>query len=240
MMNDVGRFRELPLWRKEFKAAWKKAMKTPITLPLNERYRPNPYRFICTCPQFVISRFLICKHLVQAFHPVHPIFFLQVTRNRTAPFWSHPSLIPIDKTGTIEPISGPTKEQGACETAMSRDNESEEEEEEEEEEENSGLVDTVADGHSVARESFAEKMRSHVDQIRNFCDGMEHQIQFGDHRFLKTLEREGAGFLRLAETCITQERQLNSSRAASPTTWDNSAANAMFYRSRPRPSEQGT
>jgi hypothetical protein len=113
-------------------------------------------------------------------------------------------LVPIDKTGVrhaIEPISGPTNEQGACDMAMSRDDESKEEEEEE----NGGLVDMVADGHSVARESFAEKMRSHIEQICNFCDGMEHQIQFEDHCFLKTLEKEDAGFLRPAETCITQE-----------------------------------
>jgi hypothetical protein len=36
MMNDIGRFRELPLWRKDFKAAWKKAMKKPITMPLKK------------------------------------------------------------------------------------------------------------------------------------------------------------------------------------------------------------
>jgi hypothetical protein len=38
IMNDIGRFRELPTWRKEFKREWKNAMKTPITMPLNERY----------------------------------------------------------------------------------------------------------------------------------------------------------------------------------------------------------
>jgi len=79
MLNEIGRFRELPKWRKDFKAAWKKAMRTPITIPLNERYQPDIRRFVCTCPQFVVSRFLICKHLVQQFHPVNPRFFLEVT-----------------------------------------------------------------------------------------------------------------------------------------------------------------
>ena len=75
---DIGRYHELPVWRKDFKAAWKKAKKTAITLPLNEKYRPDPLRWVCTCPQFVVDRFLICKHLVQSVHPVHPVFFLEV------------------------------------------------------------------------------------------------------------------------------------------------------------------
>ena len=71
-------------------------MMAPITtIQLNDKYKPDVKRFVCTCPQFVIRRFLICKHLVQQFHPVDPIFFLQVTRNRSTPFWSHPALKPL-------------------------------------------------------------------------------------------------------------------------------------------------
>src|SRR6266702_4539720 len=95
MLNKTGRFSELPKWRRDFKAEWKKAMRTPITMPLNERYRPDITCFVCTCLQFVVSRFLICKHLVQQFHPVNPQFFLEVTRNQSSPFWSHPSLKPL-------------------------------------------------------------------------------------------------------------------------------------------------
>ena len=43
ILNNTGCFQELPSWRHNFKAAWKKAMKTPITMPLNERYhQQNP------------------------------------------------------------------------------------------------------------------------------------------------------------------------------------------------------
>jgi len=38
MLNETGCFHELPKWRRDFKAEWKKAMRTPITMPLNERY----------------------------------------------------------------------------------------------------------------------------------------------------------------------------------------------------------
>jgi len=55
MLNDIGRFHELPKWRKDFKAQWKKAIRMPITMPLNERYQPDVKRFVCTCLQFVVS-----------------------------------------------------------------------------------------------------------------------------------------------------------------------------------------
>ena len=131
----------------------------------------------------------------------------------------------------IEPVCVLTV---ACDGRDDEGEDDEEEEEEEEGEDNRGLIDMAADGYDASRETFAEKMRSHITLIRDFCDGLEHQIQFGDHRFLNTLERDGARFLRLAENCIDQERKLNSSRTASPTTWETSTANAMFYRSRPR------
>ena len=104
MLNDIGHFRELPKWRKDFKAEWIKAMMMQITMPLNKKYRPATQRFVCTCPQFVTSRSLLCKHLVQQFQPVDPRFFLEVTRNHCLPFWSHPSLKPLAMPmGTREP-----------------------------------------------------------------------------------------------------------------------------------------
>ncbi|KAJ6464907.1 hypothetical protein C8R45DRAFT_799908, partial [Mycena sanguinolenta] len=60
---------------------------------------------------------------------------------------------------------------------------------------------------------------------------------FQDSRFLTTLEREGAGFLRLAESCLSRERRENLTRSATPTTWERSTANTMFYRTRPLPSD---
>jgi len=81
MLTDIGRFRKLPKWRRDFKAEWMKAFRTPVTMPMNERYRPDVMHFVCTCPHFVISRFLLCKHLVQLYCPVNPWFFLEVTRN---------------------------------------------------------------------------------------------------------------------------------------------------------------
>ena len=237
MLNDIGRFRELPAWRKDFKREWKNAMKKPITMPLNERYRPDVKRFICTCPRFVVSWFLLCKHLVQQFHPVDPQFFLQVTRNRSLPFWSHPSLKPLaaaedvlepDRYAATDGDDGDGDTYNRVNAARCEIEDSSIESEDED-----GLIDTEGRCGDVDKAKFKEKMESYIHIIRKFCDGLEFQVKFQDSRFLATLEKDGAGFIRLAQNCLSRERRHNSSRAASPSTWERTTSNAMFYRSRP-------
>ena len=105
----------------------------------------------------------------------------------------------------------------------------------------SELIDMSLDKRQ-GRTTYCETMKSHVDTIRDFCDGLEYQIQFEDQRFLDTLEKEGARFLRLMENCLSRERRSNSTRPGSigPATWEQSTANAMFYRTRPIVSERHT
>jgi len=220
MLNNVGRYRELPSWRKQFKRDWKKVAKTLITTPLNPKYRPNPHKWVCTCPQFHKSRFLICKHLVQSVHPVHPVFFLEVKWQRTTPFWVHASLVPLNSAPDT-----PAHNTLAAEVQQNNDGESDDGNDSDNE-----PVDTGMDINNHA--TFRENFTNHIQTIRNFCDGLEYQIQFNDHRMLDILEREGASFLRLAENCLSRERRQNSSRMGAPTTWGRSTMNAMFYRAR--------
>jgi hypothetical protein len=221
MLNNVGRYRELPSWRKHFKRAWKKAAKTPITLPLNEKYCPDPLKWVCTCPQFHKHRFLLCKHLVQSVHPVDPKFFLEVKRGRTTPFWSHSSLIPLDGTLQISPTIAPST------TPNENDSDSESDDD------SDGPVDT---GENISsRATFQEHFTQHINVLREFCDGLEFQVQFGDNRMLNIVEREGASFFRLAHNCLDRERRQRSTRTPAPATWEQSTSNAMFYRARPSP-----
>ena len=216
-------------------------MRKPVTMPINERYRPDVKRFTCTCPQFIISRFLICKHLVQLFHPVNPRFFLEVTRNRSLPFWSHPSLKPISlsreeieayqKTATIddENDEAPGDLYSRVNTAKNEVDDFDFESEDDD-----ALIDTWENGgDDLEKKTYEEEMEDYIDLIRDFCNGLEFQIKFQDRRFLKTLQRDGAKFFQLARNCLSREKRQNSSRVASPTTWERSTANALFYRSRP-------
>ncbi|KAF8209757.1 hypothetical protein K438DRAFT_1571798 [Mycena galopus ATCC 62051] len=229
MMTDNGRDRELPSWRKDFKSEWRKCQATPITLPLNEQYRPDPYKWVCTCPYFFKSRFLLCKHLVQGVHPVHPIFFLQVTRNRTTPFWSHPTLRPLGAppaTSTSPALADFTSgTAGHYELSQAHDPGEDSDEE---------LVEIRAGA------TFDERLTSTLSKIRDFCDGLDYQRQFRDSRLLDTLEREGGSFFRFLDNCLSRERRENSTRSAPPTTWERSTANAMFYRTRPVRADRDT
>ena len=50
------------------------------------------------------------------------------------------------------------------------------------------LIDTALDMGQSGGETFCEMMRTHIDTIKDFCDGLEYQIQFKDQHFLDTLE----------------------------------------------------
>ena len=234
VFTDIGRYRELPTWRKPFKCEWKRCAKTPISKPPNPKYRPNPSKWVCTCPYFSTSRFLLCKHLVQSVHPVPPTFFLEVSRNRSTPFWSHRNLVPLS-------CSLPALLEGESTLLHGVPNIGSELDDDLGDDDDDGVLeDGLVDTGLNSMRTFNERLDDDISLIRNFLDGLEYQRQFGDHRMLESLERNGAGFFRLARNCLDRERRLNSSRASSPTTWEHATANALYYRARPRSADKDT
>jgi hypothetical protein len=131
---------------------WEKPEKTPITTPLNDAYRPNVEKWICTCPSFVISRFLLCKHFSQSVHRVPPVFFLEAKRYREPPFWRHKSLRAIEEAaaqGIPEPVEGGDEDD---------DDEYEAHDDEEEEEEEEYVATYGRD-----RQTFEETRQTEID-----------------------------------------------------------------------------
>ena len=167
------------------------------------------------------------------FHPVPPLFFLQVRRNRT-PFWKHEKLVPLvaGKHVTAS-ISEQKSVEGETETNDSDCGQSDGEESE------GDIIDTEVPG-IVGSLTYGEHIEVRVALLRDFADGLEYQLQFGDSRMLDRLEREGTGFFRMAESCLSCERRLNSTRGASPTTWEKATSSALFYRTRPRHADKDT
>jgi hypothetical protein len=223
MLTMTGRYRELSTWHKAFKHVWRRLEKTPITLPVNPAYKTDPKKGLCTCPYLPTSRFLICKHFVQAVKPVPPVFFLEVKRQRTAPFWVHPSLRPMSDDASVSHGTGAGGDESHADTAAEASPDSEDEDEDD-------IVDTQADDD---RRTFVEAMDENIELILEFAKGLKFQRQFRDQRMLQTLERDGAAFLRLARACLGKEKRLRSTRGKAPSTWDKSTSTAMFYRARP-------
>lgn len=227
MLVDTGRYRELPAWRKDFKKEWKRAARVAINdSPENQdRYRPDLHRFVCTCPYFATSRFLLCKHLVQLFCPVPPTFYLEVTRNRSTPFWSHPSLIPLDEANMISPNA--RSDDGPPPNSRTRTITLADLADDDDADEN--LVDTGAENRG---KTFCETFEDQISRLQDFLEGCKYQIQFRDQRMMDTFQRDAAPLLRLAESCSRKERG-----AGIPVTWEKSAVSAMWYRPRPRRNE---
>jgi hypothetical protein len=80
--------------------------------------------------------------------------------------------------------------------------------------------------------TYEELLNEKITLLEQFVGGLKYQAQFRDYRFLQTLIREGGGLFRMAEQCMDKERRTNSSRQATPATWDQATKNAMFYRTR--------
>ncbi|THU83388.1 hypothetical protein K435DRAFT_971589 [Dendrothele bispora CBS 962.96] len=61
----------------------------------------------------------------------------------------------------------------------------------------------------IARsERFQSAMRQHIRNIRDFCDGLEYQVQFNDFRMLDELEARGGPFLQYVRDCLVREGRL--------------------------------
>ncbi|KZS92320.1 hypothetical protein SISNIDRAFT_466734 [Sistotremastrum niveocremeum HHB9708] len=230
IMRPVARYRELAAWRKAFKPEWRRCEKTQIANPDDTAYAPNPYKWVCTCRFFVKSRFMTCKHLIQLVEPVPPIFFLEVSRRRTTPFWQHPSLISLYE----EPEGGRVQlvlaEIGAADDGVDgEDGEGEERGDDEDDEllneEMSGVFD---------RTTFLEDMTHAADLCDWFSHALRYQIQYQDRRFLAHVQRYGRAFFQFASDCQDLERRTNSTRTANLNTWEAGSVHTMFFRTRPR------
>jgi hypothetical protein len=53
-------------------------------------------------------------------------------------------------------------------------------------------------------------MNTHIKNLREFCEGLEYQLQFNDYRMLDVLEQEGGSFLNLVADCLKKEGRLAS------------------------------
>jgi hypothetical protein len=173
LLTETSRYRELSCWRKGFKKARRKLEKTPIILPLNDAYKPNTKKWICTCPSFVVSRFLICKHTIQLMHRVPPIFCLEAEQYRTEPFWRHKSLKPLEEAGAEMMV---TIVESAVDDQARGDEDENDEGDDDDDDEDEGCVET----HQEDSRTFEEGMEGDIDLILDFARGLRHQIQFWD------------------------------------------------------------
>jgi hypothetical protein len=69
--------REQPSWRKDFKSEWRSL--TSKMVQNREKYLTDQHKWICSCPYFLVNRFLLCKHLVAPMGRMENAFFKKVS-----------------------------------------------------------------------------------------------------------------------------------------------------------------
>ncbi len=79
---------------------------------------------------------------------------------------------------------------------------------------------------------YHSRMHAHIQNLREFCDGLEYQLQFHDFRMLDVLEREGGPFLALVADCLRKEGRLvptNQSAAPPPVSPNANSSHMMDH-----------
>ncbi|KAJ7796780.1 hypothetical protein B0H14DRAFT_3549751 [Mycena olivaceomarginata] len=165
MLVDIGRYRDLPSWRKDFKSEWNVARDTKITLPLNPKYRPNPQKWTCTCLKFHKSRFLISE--------------------------SDDTILVPSVSEALHPISVSAPSNAPAESVMRQADMIDDEDGDDNIEDLSHSDIELPDVNDAGRGTFDERLTTALETMRNFCDGLEYQRQFQDTRMLDALERDG-------------------------------------------------
>ena len=100
-------------------------------------------------------------------------------------------------------------------------------------------IDMEAGSAIEDHQTMHEQAAEHVKMLWDFADGLEYQLQFDHQRMFTMVECEGAGFFRLAWSCLSQECHMNT-RGSTPMTWEQETTSAMFYRARPPRSDRNT
>jgi hypothetical protein len=167
----TGRPRDARSWRKAFKAEWKACYARETSAQDRFpylRYEPDPSRWVCACPAFFRSRFLICKHLVKSCHPVPSRFFLEVQRNRTTPFWKHPALTPLEQSLTDAAATMPSNEAPNVDgNRLDEDDEGPEDDESDD-----GIDEKL---HEEAVQSMEQRIDHNVSVLSKFLPLLQYQ-----------------------------------------------------------------
>lgn len=241
--THASRTRGLSAWREAFRSEWRRCQVTQITLPLNPRYNPLPYKWVCTCPAFVKSRFLLCKHLVQAVNPVPEEFFAEINRERRCPIWRHPKLRPINPPGTgdLQTMAQPTMPLASAEGVVfdqveggevggPMDGEQEEHSEEDEEEQHlRDIVENMEEEHAVRCNTINEI----ASRLHELADMLQYNAPFADHHVVELVTRKTATALDLQDKIKNKENKMNATTGTKISTFSSTFAEVMFVRTRP-------
>ena len=204
-------------WRKAYKKNWKSLANHQVEAESIQRHNTDPLKWTCACNAFLVSRFLICKHIVYCYKPIEDPFkfFHSIKRQRTSPFW-------VDKQLVLLPEYARDPEAVVTHTLDVDDRESIDSESEIEEEE---LLDDYLPSiqedpkPEINTEAFEIMMKSVMDIFYE-------QKALGNTKFIEKFIAANANNQTLSE----EIDRLRNRRTMSPTWAPNKHPATMYYR----------
>src|SRR6185312_4741817 len=178
-LHQLANGRINPYWWENFKRTWKISATEDIAINVDERYYVDINRWICSCPAFLYSHFLVCKHLVQTIGEApRQLLYSDFNRCTVYPFWSFKwkSGVDVDAHCIISENNLPI---GATECANS---------------ENENIV--------LSQEDFQKELRYY----ESFISHMREEYAAGNHRHVRTL-LQGTKRVRTIMEDIEKERR---------------------------------
>lgn len=213
---DGDHRRAVASWRKIFKRQWKREAVKIVEASHIKVYRTNPALWTCGCPAFLLSRFLLCKHLVHCMKPIRdPVsFFDGIQRQRTQPFWKSKDL-------EIRPEFTETKYDDGL--VVASESESSLWSDSDSEVSDDGLAieyDTEeVEEEDIDLEGFVSKMQSGIDILRE-------QAAIGNSKFVKKFMTT-PGLRQVVP--LMKEIERRRRQHTMPRTWDRNKFAATMY-----------
>src|SRR6185437_5037869 len=172
-------------------------------------YATDSKMWTCSCPAYLDSRFLLCKHLVQSVCQIKPNFFNEVKSYRSPPFWRHKDLIPLVQG--LEPVEEDETYELEEEIDIDMSVENEESNEADEDlveqlnnETDDELVDALEeyggendDVFEEDDESWEEVNNRVTQKLQRWTDLLKSQEQYKDLRFLLVAEEAMNGIEKM-------------------------------------------
>lgn len=204
-------------WRKKFKQQWKKISSQRVDEESLKKYHTNAATWTCGCEAFLMSRFLICKHIIYCYKDLEDpnSFFRTVSRQRSSPFWAHPQLILRSEFVPITDVSRASVER--LDQDSSLEHESEEELDESCDEDQ--LVEIDEDP------SVTCDVPGFVSKMSRLLDYLTDQYSIGNISFAERVIKQNAGNLILVEEI--EQRKNSHTRARTWGKYKNPAT--MYY-----------
>jgi hypothetical protein len=218
-LQSNGRYRHRPAWRKAMKSDFRRCARVKLGCdPEDSLYVTDPHLWTCTCPHLATSRFLVCKHLVQACEPIPARFFLVVpARNRQAPFWRHPLLVP--KGGHRIPFDEDTFRRPDPTTILEdSDNDSDSPDDDNDDDDMAPRVRELA-------LPFDEAYLQTRHDLLWLLAALDHNAMFRDMRFIDLVRARCMSAFSLVNQLRDLQARTDSGRAElQPTTWGRNGA----------------